>query len=196
MIRRRVDLSMPWFVIADTHFDDPSILRRSGLEYSPEAVLARTETMIEAWNDIVPRNGVVIHAGDVSLRCPEHRLRAILGRLNGVIYLAEGSHDHEALLCHERFEAICDTFMFHHRGWDARIFVAHHCHKVWPESHYGSWHIHGHSHGGLDAYDATEGKLFDAFSPVPIPLERVAEIMATRPDNYNQVREEANDHST
>ena len=187
MIRRRIDLTTPWFVIADTHFDDPSILRRAGLDDSQEAVLARTEQMITAWNEVVPPRGMVMHAGDVSMRCKAPRLREILGRLNGHILLAEGSHDNEALKCADRFEAISDTFLLHCRAWEAYIFVAHHCHKVWPQSHHGSWHIHGHSHGGLDEYDAQEGKLFDAYSPVPIPLARVAEIMATRPGNCNDI---------
>ena len=32
-----------------------------------------------------------------------------------------------------------------------RIFLSHYCHKVWPASHKGSYHLWGHSHGKLDA---------------------------------------------
>jgi len=31
-----------------------------------------------------------------------------------------------------------------------RIFLSHYCHKVWPASHKGSYHLWGHSHGKLD----------------------------------------------
>ena len=186
MIKRRID--GPWFFIADTHFEDPGVLRRAGMDYLAAAILGRTENMIRAWNEVVPPDGVVMHAGDVSLHCTTRRLREILERLNGTILLAEGSHDETALQCRDRFGAICDTFMLYHKAINTHIFVAHHCHKVWPLSHYGSWHIHGHSHGGLNDYAAREGKIVDAYSPQPIPLSRIEEIMATRPENFNSIR--------
>lgn len=31
-----------------------------------------------------------------------------------------------------------------------RIFLSHYCHKVWPASHKGSYHLWGHSHAKLD----------------------------------------------
>lgn len=30
------------------------------------------------------------------------------------------------------------------------IFLSHYAHRVWPDSHHGSWHLYGHSHGNLE----------------------------------------------
>jgi calcineurin-like phosphoesterase family protein len=39
--------------------------------------------------------------------------------------------------------------------------MAHWLCKIWPKSHYGSWHCHGHSHSGMDQYVQKKGKILD-----------------------------------
>lgn len=38
-----------------------------------------------------------------------------------------------------------------------RIWMSHYAHRSWPASHRGSWHLYGHSHGGLDTDDVARG---------------------------------------
>jgi calcineurin-like phosphoesterase family protein len=68
------------------------------------------------------------------------------------------------------------------------LTLCHYCLRVWPRSHFNSWHLYGHSHGTLPPI----GKSWDAgvntndFTPLAFP--QIQAIMKTRPDNPNLVR--------
>lgn len=175
------------FFTTDTHFGHSNIIRLANLPF--DNIYDKDELQISNWNRVVPKDGIVFHAGDFALKCHPKRYSEILYRLNGKIYLCEGSHDKDAFQHKERFEEISDTFYLTIE--DIEIFISHYNHKVWPKSHYGSWQIHGHSHGRLDSYDAAEGKILDVSVETngyaPVPLEKVIEIMNTRPLNFNNV---------
>lgn len=188
MRRLRFNSSDKLFFTADTHFGHSNIIRLANLPFT--SIYEKDELQIENWNKVVPKNGVVIHAGDFALNCNSKRYSEILYRLNGGIYLCEGSHDNDAFGHPDRISCICDTYYI--TIGDIEIFVSHYNHKVWPKSHYGSWQIHGHSHGRLDSYNEKEGKILDAAvesnNYTPLSLDQVIDIMSTRPDNFNKVR--------
>lgn len=188
MKRLRFSSSDKIFFTADTHFGHSNILRLANLPFS--SIEEKDELQINNWNKVVPQDGIVIHAGDFALKCHPKRYNEILYRLNGSIYLCEGSHDRDAYNHPGRFTDVQDTYYI--TIGMIEIFVSHYNHKVWPKSHYGSFQVHGHSHSRLDAYNSKEGKIFDACvesnNYTPVSLERVIEIMNTRPDNFNIIR--------
>ena len=54
------------------------------------------------------------------------------------------------------------------------------------------WHLFGHSHGGLDYYSGTEGKLLDvgvdSHDFYPWHIEDIETVMEGRPLNFNDLR--------
>lgn len=66
---------------------------------------------------------------------------------------------------------------------------------VWPRSHYNSWQLFGHSHGGLshtNSDNLIHGKQMDVGVDTnnfyPYSFEQIQKIMEKRPDNFNLVR--------
>ena len=193
---------MAVFFTADTHFGHKGILHHRPFETVEEM----NDEIIKRWNEIVGHGDEVYVLGDFSFGGKPFA-RSILSRLHGRKYLAKGTHDGAAAKlvepfqgadtypADERFERVEDVYLvtLDRKGLPpVRLFLAHHCHKVWPESHYGVWHLFGHSHGGLDEYATQEGKLLDVgvdtHNFYPYSLEEVIEIMKDRPPNFNDLK--------
>lgn len=83
---------MKTFIIADTHFGDPGILRYEKRPFS--SVEQMDEAMIEAWNAQVGEEDLVFHLGDFSVY-DEKMNRELLAKLKGNIILIIGNHDKE-----------------------------------------------------------------------------------------------------
>lgn len=147
--------------------------------------------MIERWNSVIKPHHLIYHLGDFAMGCSPAYARSILERLNGQISLCIGSHDKIAMhrKCRGFFVNIKESFYLHiNKG----ILLAHCCRKVWEKSHHGSWHLFGHSHGGLDAYAEQEGKILDVgvdgHDFTPWHLDEVVAVMETRPLNFNDLQ--------
>ena len=142
-------------------------------------------TIIENWNSIVGIKDTVYHLGDFGIG-RQIELLSIMDKLHGSKIVIKGTHDKNLTIpignhiVTENLLTEIDT---------NKIFLSHYLHKVWPESHYGSWHLCGHSHGAQNEYIAKEGKIIDvgvdSFDFKPISFEQVCEIMSLRPNNYN-----------
>jgi calcineurin-like phosphoesterase family protein len=176
---------MIWFT-ADHHFFHRNIIRYCRRPFAD--LKEMHEHMITEWNAVVGKGDTVHHLGDISLGGTK-QTRLILGALNGKKFLYRGSHERSAIKCGDCFEGIFTCELVSISGQP--IFLAHHCHKVWPQSHFNSWHLFAHSHTGLDAYAASEGKLLDVgvdgHNFRPWSIEEIEEVMDTRPDNFNFV---------
>jgi calcineurin-like phosphoesterase family protein len=154
------------------------------------------EVLIANWNLMVPRGSIVYHLGDFGFGNAQ-KIKSIVSRLNGEIRLVLGSHDKN---CKGNknlgFSRISDSTHITHiidsRNKEINIFLNHYCHKVWPSSHRGWWHLFGHSHGGMDEYAIREGKLLDvgvdSHNFFPWSLEEVIAVMETRPLNFNDLK--------
>jgi len=109
------------------------------------------ESLIERHNELVSQNDLTIHVGDF---CFLNNYRKVaenyIGRLNGAHLFLKGSHDY--------FLKEKETYQIWKRTINGQLVTA--CHyplAIWPQSHYNSWHLHGHSHGTYRA----EGKIMD-----------------------------------
>ena len=171
-------MSSKVFFTADTHFDHRGLLR---VRTQFESVEAMNEHMIEKWNSVVTSGDRVYHLGDFALGRPE--TAAEIGkRLNGQIYLILGNHDKvaEHKLVRDRFVWLKDYFYL--KVGEQSIALSHYAFRVWRNSHHGSWHLHGHSHGSLE--DLPSARSFDVgvdcWDFTPITFEQVTEKMATK----------------
>ncbi|MBW4606355.1 MAG: metallophosphoesterase family protein [Hassallia sp. WJT32-NPBG1] len=174
---------MIWFT-SDTHFGHKNILKYTSRPFS--SIEEMDEVLIENWNSKVASDDEVYHLGDVGLYSPG-KLRKILDKLNGKIYLIRGNHDESAQTCKDRFEWIKDYYellMPDSDGYQGKqlIILFHYAMRVWQASHYGSYHLYGHSHGELpdDPNSLSFDVGVDCHNYAPINYDDVKRIMKNK----------------
>ncbi len=139
------------YFTSDHHFGHKNIIKFSDRPFKD--VDEMDEFLIQKWNEKVRPEDEVYHLGDVGLSS-SGKLRKILERLNGKIYLINGNHEKSAQACHTRFEWIKDYYELvipdkdFERG-EQMIVLFHYAMIEWNASHWGTYHLYGHSHGSL-----------------------------------------------
>lgn len=101
-------------------------------------------TIINNINNVVKPGDALYILGDSCFTGRD--LRDYMSRINCRKFLVKGNHDPKQF-DRSIFEAVYDVKMITVN--DRRIWLSHYAHRVWPESHYGSWHCYGHTHGTL-----------------------------------------------
>lgn len=136
------------FVTSDTHFGHANVIKYSNRPFASAEEMDRE--LIARWNAKVPKNAVVYHLGDFAFSRPG-RVHQILNQLHGRIRLVRGNHDRvldkdKSLV--PRFEWVRDYYESKTPD-GTKVVMCHYAFLVWNKSHYGSWNLHGHSHGNL-----------------------------------------------
>lgn len=139
------------FFTGDTHFGHTNIIKYCNRPFKDAKEM--DNELVTRWNRVVPAKGAtVIHLGDVFL-CPRARAESLLEQLNGTIYWIPGNHDKVAwsintVTSFVRCSPLTELYV-NHRGKDQMIVCCHYALRTWSRAHHGSWHLYGHSHGGL-----------------------------------------------
>ncbi len=172
------------YFTSDHHFGHKNIIKFSERPFKD--VDEMDEFMIQKWNEKVTPEDEVYHLGDVGLNSPG-KLRKILDRLNGKIYLINGNHEKSAQACHSRFEWIKDYYELvikdeTFKKGQQLIVLSHYAMRVWNASHWGTYQLYGHSHGNLprDPNALSFDVGVDCHDFAPISYEEVKEIMKTK----------------
>lgn len=79
------------FLTSDDHFFHEGILKFCNRPF--ESNEHQTEELIRRWNEIVPKDGVVINHGDLCWTGSVDVIDRLVSRLNGAIHLVLGNHD-------------------------------------------------------------------------------------------------------
>jgi calcineurin-like phosphoesterase family protein len=175
------------FFTSDLHFGHRLMVK----ERKFVSVDEMNEHIIEEWNKVVSDNDVVYLLGDVAFMNPKQVLE-LLNRLKGTIHLIKGNHDSDDLIkkIKPRFASIdvykkikVDECYVQKPIQD--IIMFHYPIAIWDKSHWGSFHLHGHSHGNyqipdrfiLDVGIDNIFKLLGEYRP--ISLEEVIAYMKT-----------------
>lgn len=137
---------MIWFT-SDEHFNHANIMKYCNRPFKD--VHEMNETIIANANAVVKDDDWVFHLGDFTFQDPMQFLKLLKGKH----YLIKGNHDRKNA---HGFQWVADTHMLN-VNQEIRIFMSHYAHRIWPNSHHGSIHLYGHSHGQLPPY----GKSFD-----------------------------------
>jgi calcineurin-like phosphoesterase family protein len=169
-----------WFT-ADTHFGHANIIKFMGRPFAHTDEM--DEAMIQTWNNTVQEKDVVYMLGDFSFHNVK-QTNQILYKLNGNLHLIKGNHDSSKNLKKmHTWRWVKDYYELRHEG--QLTVLSHYPFQVWRDSHRGSWHLHGHSHGTLPR----KGKRMDVgvdalgFDNLLISYEEVEAYMkATRED--------------
>lgn len=190
---------MKTFFTSDHHFGHGNMIKYSNRPFS--GVEEMDEVMTERWNEVVGEWDLVYYLGDLTLRNDGTRY---LSRLNGRIQVLAYPWHHDKLwlpldrlLYNNNFTAQFRPHIHSKSGYpiivthpmvvlgkniyyDNVIVLCHYPIAEWDRKHYGSWHLHGHSHCRHNG----EGKIMDVGVDCnnfyPVSLEQVADYMETR----------------
>jgi len=130
------------YFTADTHFNHKNIIKYCNRPFKD--IDEMNKVLIENWNKKVGKKEIIYHLGDFGFG----KLGIILDKLNGKIILIKGSHDKSTLKYKDRFIEIATLKEILYKK--ETITLCHYAMRVWPKSHYNSWHIFGHSHDKLE----------------------------------------------
>jgi len=165
---------MDWFT-SDTHFGHANIIRYCKRPFA--TVEEMDEALIANINAKVKPDDRLYHLGDFAKQNISYYRNAINCK-NVMIIL--GNHDrirYESPL----FSAVNDMFVVKTQidGERKDIVLCHYALKVWNKSHYGAWHLYGHSHGDLP--DDETAQAFDCgvdcHNYMPLNIHDVKAIM-------------------
>jgi len=191
LIRHDLTKGNLWFT-ADPHFGHDAIRKHCKRPY--QSLQEMDDGMIKNWNDKVGNHDTIAVLGDFAFK----DYAKYLDRLNGAkIYLVFGNHDNyqEANKVDPKygFTDIQENLsvMVDHE----EIFLSHFAHRVWNKSHYGTWHLYGHTHGMLpeDELSLSFDVGVDCNNFTPVSYQQVkdkiekkkAAIIAKYPDYFN-----------
>lgn len=133
------------YFTADLHFGHNAMVSRGWRPFTD--VEAMNVTLIQNWNEEVTKHTHVFILGDLSF-CGAQRTIELVSQLNGIKHLILGNHDeHLSKYVYDVFE---DVAPYHEIKYGSQLFVL--CHyplRSWNQMHYGSWNLHGHTHGNM-----------------------------------------------
>ncbi len=136
-------------------------------------------TIINNINSLVMPQDTLYHLGDFCWKNSKlgHYRNAINCRR---IILIKGNHEAKG------YDKLKDTFS---EVYDLRkikveeqeIVLCHYAMRVWNKSHYGVWHLYGHSHGslGYDPYSLSLDVGIDCWDLKPVSFEQIKHDMGT-----------------
>jgi calcineurin-like phosphoesterase family protein len=185
-----------FFATADTHYGHKNVIRLCNRPFKD--IDEMNEALIKNWNAIVPEDGHVFHLGDVGFKGKPEKLREMLNRLNGKIYLIMGNHERDAMdsKCIGRFEWVEKyqaVWADLGNGILQEMFLCHYAMTTWNKSHTGRvWQLYGHSHGNLPevpnmvSFDVG----VDCWNYEPVSFAKISEKMATKQHIDRQIHKQ------
>jgi len=159
---------MIWFT-GDEHYGHKNIIEYAKRPFS--SIEEMNSILIDRHNEVVARGDIVYHLGDFTFIGDPSKY---LDSLNGQHFLIKGNHDHRRLRKDPApFGWVKDVHMA--KLHEHRFFLSHYSHRVWPRSHYGVYHLYGHSHSTLPDLNRSTDAGVDAHRFYPISAEQVVE---------------------
>jgi calcineurin-like phosphoesterase family protein len=160
-----------WFFTADEHYGHANIIKHCNRPFS--CVEDMNEAMMERHNRLVGPNDITVHAGDFCW-CTRYddAYQQYIRYLNGNHIFIKGSHD--------SWLPSSAKYMWRKMIDDQFIVVCHYAMRTWERAHYGSWQLHGHSHGTLPHLGKQLDVGVDTHDFYPYPLPVINDIMESR----------------
>ncbi|TJW15058.1 MAG: metallophosphoesterase [Mesorhizobium sp.] len=156
------------YFTADTHFNDPRILR---IDRRPFGSLAEHDrTLISFWNETVSPDDEIWHLGDFAKGSAEF-VSSLLSSLQGRKHLIIGNNDSAATI-----DASGWTSTQHYKELtiDGRLLIlCHYPFRTWNQIGKRSINLHGHSHGRLSPLTRQYDVGVDRWDFRPITLSAI-----------------------
>lgn len=168
---------MYWFT-SDTHAYHNNIIKYSNRPF--DSVEEMNQTMIDNINEEVAAQDTLVHLGDVCFGSLE-KLKDFRNRINcNNIILIYGNHDQTIRKDDRAKKLFSEIHEFYEGKFEGqRITLCHYAMRVWNKSHYGAWHLYGHSHGSLpdDPKSLSIDIGVDCHNFFPLCVEEISKIM-------------------
>jgi len=175
---------MNYYFSADTHFFHKNIIRFCNRPFNN--VNEMNSVLVQCWNKVVDKNDIIYFLGDFSFGSVS-ATRQIRSQLNGEILFIRGSHDKQAI------KAFGDMPYIREINIDGQLIVlCHYAMRTWHASHWNSYHLYSHSHGGLKGEGKSMDVGVDTNNYYPYSFAEIKEIMAHKPDNFNYIKKGVN----
>ena len=159
------------FFTADTHFNHTNIIAYSKRPF--RSVKEMDEKIIENWNSVVKTEDIVYHLGDFCFGDAQQYLK----RLNGKIIRIKGSHDKD--IQQPYIIQFYPSELKDEYNNKRQIVLCHYSMRSWDKSHYASWMLFGHHHGGLEPYGLSFDVGVDTNNFYPYSLKDIENKMKT-----------------
>lgn len=180
------------FFTSDFHISHANIIKFDGRPFT--GINEMNDTLIKNWNAVVGEDDIVFYLGDLSWAKNSYT-KWFVDQLNGTIHYILGNHDMDYKIrrlnrfasIHEMGTEIEVKDKDANRGYQ-HIQMSHYAIINWNKAHYGSWHLHGHSHQSLtknpDMDWFYKRKVIDAgcngWDYTPISYQQLKDYMATK----------------
>lgn len=168
---------MIWFT-SDQHYGHNNILKYCNRPFS--TVWEMDSELMRRHNEVVSPKDTVYIIGDFTLDNHDFAV-SIMETLNGNLVFLPGSHDgrwFDRNLGDGRIRCV-DPIHILEKVTSVPIVLCHYAMRVWSRSHYGSWHLFGHSHGNLEPHGLSFDIGVDSHNFYPWSLDEISEKMAT-----------------
>jgi len=184
------------FLTADSHHGHANILDYCDRPFAD--VNEMDNELIHRWNEVVGPEDTVYHLGDFALGNAEEA-SCYFRRLNGKIHVLSYPWHHDYRWLPSPTQNMILGYVSasgHYVVMEPPIVVLrllhktnkHHqtltlCHfamTVWPQSHYGSLHAFGHSHGRYKPNNRSIDVGVDCWNYAPVSLDAIVEILESR----------------
>ncbi len=159
---------MALYFTSDTHLGHAAVIRHDSAPF-PD-IDTRDQFILDRHNDLIGQQDDLYHLGDVAMTAD--KLFWYLGKANGRIHLIRGNHDDKIAWKHR--ELFASAHEAHYlRAENKRIYLSHYAHRTWRNSHHGSYHLYGHSHGCLPNFGRSMDVGVKPMNYSPISLAEV-----------------------
>ena len=184
----RFDSNLTFFT-SDTHWGHKRIIELCKRPFKD--VEEMNNSLIENWNKVVPKNGIVFHLGDFAFG-GSGLWNSIIPRLNGQIYLIMGNHDRKNLRQGyiDKFVSVVPQMQIDIEG--RSVYLNHYPFLCYGGSYRGEdsvWQLFGHVHSGPLRSGADSDRLVHLF---PYQYDVGVDNNNFTPISWNQVKERIN----
>lgn len=167
------------FFSSDIHFSHKNIIKYCDRPFKDVETMNRE--IIHRWNLKVPKDGVVYILGDISMTISWRKTVELVEQLNGTKHLIFGNHDSHLIDIKEfrnlfhTISPLKEIYVQDEELEDGKILIVlcHYAMRVWNQSHRGSWHLYGHSHGTLPEVKASLDIGLDTNNMYPYSYEDI-----------------------
>lgn len=170
---------MIWFT-ADTHWDHPAVIRHSGRPW--DTVEEMNEALLSNINEVVGKKDTLYHLGDFAWK--QSTVGQWRSRINCKdVRLVLGNHDPHnkngtpKKMLEEFFTVVSSSLWVRIGEKRSLVVLSHYAYVTWHKMHFGSLHLHGHSHGSLEPHPRRMDVGVDGQGFYPISETDVLEIL-------------------
>lgn len=171
------------FFTSDSHFSHRNAIKYCNRPFKD--VNEMNDAMIDRWNSVCDYESVVYLLGDFNLGNPADVGRIISRLKFSHMHFIKGNHDKSFCEWYRKNKPYNVTLYgsYLETRIDGIDFTLnHYAQRVWNKSHYGAYHLYGHSHGSLP--DDPNSRSFDVgvdcHNFTPLSLQQVHDIMSKK----------------